>query len=150
MTLQEAHHFFESLKSETTNKSEVRMYDKFLHILSELNNKEFSTDEIQSIEKELDGLNLKVTLERKGKYFTNALRKFEKYLKSTFSLTTKSHYAQLGIVFGSAFGILFGVVFLSDLERSLGISLSLSMGMLVGFFIGKTMDAKALAEGRVL
>ena len=56
MTLQEAYNFFESLKTETTKKSEIKVYEKFLHILSELKIREFTTDEILSIERELDRL----------------------------------------------------------------------------------------------
>ena len=41
MTLQEAYNFFESLKIETTRKYEIKVYEKFLHILSELKIKEF-------------------------------------------------------------------------------------------------------------
>ena len=58
MTLQEAYDFFESLKNETTKKYEIKVYEKFLHILSKLKNRKFSKDEIQSIETELDRLNL--------------------------------------------------------------------------------------------
>jgi hypothetical protein len=39
-------------------KSEIKVYEKFLHILTELKNREFSKDEIQSIETELDKFNL--------------------------------------------------------------------------------------------
>lgn len=58
MTLQEANNFFEGLKIEKANKSEIKLYEKFLYILNELTNREFSEDEVQSIERELDSLNL--------------------------------------------------------------------------------------------
>mgnify|MGYP000908100328 CR=1 FL=1 len=61
-TLQEAYNIFESFKTETTNKHEIKVYEKFLHILSKLKIREFSKDEIQSIETELDRLNLKSML----------------------------------------------------------------------------------------
>jgi len=84
MTLQEAYNFFESLKTETTKKYEIKVYEKFLHIISELKIREFSKDEIQSIETELDSLNLKSNPENRKKYFKKALAKFEKYLKIHF------------------------------------------------------------------
>ncbi len=34
MTLQEAHNFFESLKTETTKKYEIKVFEKFLHMLT--------------------------------------------------------------------------------------------------------------------
>ncbi len=150
MTLQEAYNFFESLKSETTKKSEIKVYNKFLDILNSVKSREFSKEEIQSIENELDRLDLRSKPENKRKYFKKALSKFEKYLKDTFSLSSKSYYTSLGIGLGSSFGILFGIVFLSSFERSLGIALGLSIGMLIGVLIGRSMDAKAKSEGRVL
>lgn len=150
MKLQEAHNFFESLKTETIKKSEIKVYEKFLHMLTELERRDFSENEIQSIETELDGLNLDSHPDNRKKYFAIALRKFEKYLKDTFFLISKGHYTNISIGLGSSFGILFGVVFLSGFERSLGISLGLVIGMLVGLTIGRSMDGKAKSEDRVL
>jgi len=150
LTLQEAYNFFESLTTESTNKSEIKVYEKFVYILSELKTRKFTEDEMESIEAELDSLNLNSDPENRIKYFKKALSKFEKYLKDTFSLTSKGYYTQIGIGLGSSFGILFGVVFLSSFERSLGIALGLSIGMLIGLIIGQSMDAKAKSESRVL
>jgi len=149
MTLQEALNLFESLKNEATKKSEVKVYERFLHTLTELKSRQFSKDEIQSIETELDGLGLTSNPENKKAYFKKTLRKFEKYLKDTFSLTPKGYYTNMGMVLGSSFGLLFAIVFLSNWERSLGIALGLSIGMLIGLTIGRSMDAKAITEGRV-
>ena len=112
--------------------------------------REFSKDEIQSLETELDSLNLKSNPENRKKYFKKALSKFEKYLKDTFSLTSKGYYTNMGIGLGTSYGILFGVVVLASFERSLGISLGMIIGMLIGLTIGRNMDSKAIAEGRVL
>jgi len=150
MTLQEAYNFFERLKIEATKKSEIRVYEKFLHILSELKKRDFSKDEFQSIEAKLESFNLESNHENGKKYFKNALSKFEKYLKDTFSLTSKVYYTNMGIGIGSSFGILFGIVMLSSLERSLGIALGLSFGMLIGLINGRFIDGKARSEGRVL
>lgn len=150
MTLQEAYNFFESLKIESTKKSETRVYEKFLHVLSELKNRDFSKDEIQSIEAELDRLKLASNPGNRKKYFGKALNKFGKFLKNTFSLISKRYYTSIGIGLGSSFGILFGIVILSDLERSLGIALGLSFGMLIGLIIGRNMDSQAKAAGRML
>jgi hypothetical protein len=150
MTLQEANNFFESLKTETTKKYEIKVYEKFLHILTELKNREFSKDEIQSIETELENLHLDSNPENRKKYFKKAIGKFEKYLKESFSLTTKAYYQKLYGGLGLLVGMLFGVVFLSTLERSLGISLGLVFGMVVGSLIGRNMDAQAKAAGNVI
>jgi len=150
MTIQEAYNFFESLRTETTKKYEIKVYKKFLHILTELKIRELSKDEIQSIETELDSLNLESNPENRKKHFKKALSIFEKYLKETFSLTTKEYYQRLYGGLGLVFGLLFGVVFLSNIERSLSISLCLIGGMVVGSIIGRQKDARAKADGRVL
>jgi hypothetical protein len=149
MSLQEAINFFKSLKTETTNKSEIKVYEKFIHILSGLHTREFAEEEIQSIEAELDTLISNSNPENRNKYFKKALSKFEKYLKDTFSLTSKGYYTKLYGGLGLNFGLLFGIVFLSSWERSLGISLGLSIGMVVGLIIGRSLDSKAVSEGRV-
>ena len=150
MTLQEAYNFFESLAKETTKKSDIKVYKNFLDILSKLKIRKFSKDDIQSIETELDRLNLELNSENGKNYLKKALSKFEKYLKDTFSLTPKGYYANLGLGLGSSFGIIFGIVILSNLERSSGISLGISIGMIMGVIIGRSMDAKAISEGKVL
>ena len=150
MTFQETCDFFESLKAETTKKTEIKEYDKFIYILNRLKIRELSTDETQSVETEIDRLNLKSIPENRKKYVRKALRKFEKYLKNTFSLTPKRYYTNLGLSLGSSFGVLLGIVFLSGLERSLGISFGLIIGMLAGLAIGRLLDAKAIREDRML
>ncbi len=150
MTIQEANIFFESLKTETTKKHEIKVYENFLQILAGLKTRAFSKDEIQSIEKELDALVLESSPSNRKKYFKKALSTFEKYLKETFSLTTEGYYTKLYGALGLSFGLMFGVAILSNLERSLGISLGLVGGMVVGSLIGRSKDAEAKAAGNML
>lgn len=150
MTINKAYDFFKSLATETIKKSEIKVYEKFLHILTELKNREFSKDEIHSIETELDHLNLKSNPDNRKKYFKKRLSTFEKYLQETFSLTTKEYYQKLYGGLGLVFGMLFGVVFLSNLDRSIGISLGLIGGTVVGSLIGRHMDARAKIAGNML
>ncbi len=150
MTLQEAYTFIESLKTETTKKYEIKVYEKFLHILSEMKIRAFSKDEIQSIEIELESLNLKSNPENRKKYFKKALSKFEKYLKDTFSLTSKGYYTERAVGLGVLFGVVAGVIFGERFERSLGLSLGISIGMLIGTFVGRHMDSQAKATGNML
>jgi hypothetical protein len=112
--------------------------------------REFSKDEIQSIETELDHLNLKSNPKNKKKYFKKALTKFEKHLKDTLSLTTAGYYTKLYGALGLSFGLLFGVAILSNLERSLGISIGLIGGMVLGSIIGRNKDAEVEAAGNML
>lgn len=150
MTLENAYSYFENLSLEATRKSEIKVYAQFLHILSKLKDRSFSTEDLKSIETELDRLNLESNPQNKKKYFKKALNSFEKYLKTKFSLTTKGHYTNLGMGLGLSFGLMFGVAILSNLERSLGISIGLLGGMLVGSVWGRQKDAEAKATGNML
>ncbi len=150
MTLQEANDFFEGLINKSTEKSEIKTYEKFLHILTELKSRNFSTNDLQSIESELDRLGIESNPKNRKKYFDKALSNFEKYLKVTFSLTSKGYYTKIGAGLGTSFGIIFGIVFLTNFERSLGIALGLGVGMTIGLAIGRSMDNKAISEGRAL
>ena len=150
MTLQAAYNFFESLKTETNKKYEIKVYEKFLHILSELKIREFSKEEIQSIETELESLNSKSNPENRKKYFKKALSKFEKYLKDTFSLTSKGYYTNTSVSLGILFGVVFGVLIGERFEKSLGVSFGICMGLFIGAYIGRRRDAQAKAAGNML
>ena len=150
MTLKNAFDYFKSLASKTSKKSEIKVYQEFIQIITSLENRNLSETEIQSIETELDALNLNSTTTNNKKYFNKALKQFQKYLKDTFSLTTKGYYTNIGIGLGSSFGILFGIVFLSSFERSLGISLGMMIGMFIGLTIGRNMDSQAEASGKMV
>ena len=150
MTLQEAIKFFEGLNTETIKKSEIKVYNQFLHILTELKNRDFSKNEIQSIEEELDGLNLGSNPENRKKYYRKALNKFKAYLKDAFSLITNGYYTSLGIGIGVAFGPVLGVLFGQFFERSLGISVGISTGIIIGLLAGQYLDSQAKTAGNVL
>lgn len=150
MTLKNAINFFESLKTDTAKKSEIKVYTQFIDVLKKLENKEFTTDQIQSIEIELDHLNLKSDTENKTKFFRNALGKFATYLKDTYSLTSKEYYTNLSVSLGLLFGVVVGILIGERFERSLGISFGICMGLFIGAFIGRRMDAQAKAAGNIL
>ncbi|WP_338733931.1 hypothetical protein [Mangrovimonas cancribranchiae] len=150
MTLKNAINFFESLEAETSSKFEIKIYQEFIQIITSLENKNLSDTKIQSIEAELDHLNLKSNPENRKKYYKKAINDFKKYLKDTFSLTTKGYYTTFYGGLGLVFGLLFGVAILHNLERSLGISLGLIGGMLVGSIVGRSKDAQAKAAGNML
>jgi hypothetical protein len=146
MTLKNALNYFKSLVSETRKKSEIKVYQDFIQIISSLEKRELSETEIQAIETELDALDLNSATAPNKRYYKKALQQFKKYLKNAFSLTTKGYYTNMGVGLGTLFGVLFGVVFLGSFERSMGISL----GMLMGLLIGRHLDAQAEASGMVV
>jgi len=150
MTLNKASEILERLASEPTKKSENTVYKKFVYILNELKLREFSKDEIESIESTLEDLNLEFNPENRKKHFKKSLSKFENYLRIVFSLTSKGYYTNRYGALGLTFGLLFGLTILSNFERSLSISLGLIGGIVVGSVIGRKKDAEAKANGNVL
>ncbi|RED45269.1 hypothetical protein DFQ10_102137 [Winogradskyella eximia] len=150
MTLQEAYNYFKSLKTKTTKKSEIKVYNQFIDILKKLENREFTTDEFQSIEVELGNLNLKSNPDNRKKFFKKALTQFKNYLKDTFSLTTEGYYTKLSVSLGMLFGVAFGVIMGERFEKSLGISFGICIGMFIGAYIGRRKDAQAKAAGNIL
>lgn len=150
MTLHDAIGLLERFKNETQNKSEIKVYEQFRYMLVALEKKDLAQEDVQSIESELDRLNISVNPGNRKKHLKKALLQFEKFLNDSFSFISKGHYTKLGIGLGSSFGIVFGIVLLSGWERSLGISAGLTAGMIIGLLIGRTMDAQAKAAGKML
>jgi hypothetical protein len=150
MKLQDALNYFKNLKAETKKKSEIKVYQNFIQLLTNLEKRDLSDLEVQSIEQKLDALYLKSTTSKNRKYLSKAFGQFQNYLKDTFSLTTKNYYTKLGIGLGASFGVVFGVVVLSNFDRSLGISYGISLGMLIGLIIGTNLDSQAKAAGRII
>ena len=150
MTLINAINLFESLKVKTVKKSEIKVYTQFIDIIIKVEKREFTTNEIQSIEMELDSLELKSNPENRKKFFKKALIQFENYLKDTFSLTSKGYYTNTSVSLGILFGVVFGVLIGERLEKSLGVSFGICMGLFIGAYIGRRKDAQAKAAGNML
>ena len=147
MTIKEAREFLTNLLDESTKSREVKIYNKFIGILISLEKREFSTHQIECIEKELTILNLKQPTKNRIKYIRKKLRKFVQYLESEHSILLEGHYAELGIVFGLVFGVVVG---LSFFRESGGSSTGMCFGMLIGYVIGKYMDKEAAKQNQVL
>ena len=69
MTIKEALDFFKSLENEASKKQEIKIYTKFIHILKELKSRQFSADELESIELELESLDLKSNPKNRKRHF---------------------------------------------------------------------------------
>ncbi|MTI40037.1 hypothetical protein [Fulvivirga lutimaris] len=150
MTLQEALQYLRKLESEAKEKSEIMIYQNFIHILTNLENRDFSENEVQTIETELTALESNSDTGNKKRHFRKVLQQFKRFLNDTFSLITKGHYTNMGLGLGASFGVVFGIVILSNFERSLGISFGITIGMTIGLIIGKNLDSQAQASGRII
>ena len=146
MTINDTINFFESLLTQTDKKSEIKVYENFIAILSNLKNRELTIEQLQSIEEELETLDLKSNPENKKRYFSKKLNEFKKYLKDELSLISEGYYTAIGMSLGMSFGVAIGASF----GGSTGIALGISIGMLIGLVIGRNKDAEAEKQGRVL
>ncbi len=142
MKLNVAADFFKSLRDETNIKSEIKIYESFIGLISNLENREFTEEELKSIEIKLDELELKSNPENRIKYFRSRLNEFKKYLKDKLSLISEGYYTAIGIALGVAFGAAFGSLY----EMGIGVT----FGMIIGLIIGAYMDSEARKQNRVL
>mgnify|MGYP000694323309 CR=1 FL=1 len=147
MTIKNAINLFESLKSQTQKKSELKIYKEFTEILIALEKREMTEVELQSLETFLSQLELTILPKNKRKYFRRKLRGFKEYLKKEFSLITKGYYATLGTGIGMTFGISIGAAF-SNVGS--GVSIGMMFGMFFGMIVGRYMDSEAEKANRVL
>ena len=143
MNISETSNYFKTLIKGTTEKSEIRIYEKFIAILSDLENMKLTKEQLISIEEEIQTLNLKASPENKKIFFKQKLAEFKKYLKHKLSLISEGHYTAIGMSLGTSFGVVFGVIYAN-------ISYGLIFGLLFGLMIGAVMDSKAKKQNRVL
>lgn len=143
MRINEASNFFKRLITGTDEKSEIRVYHKFISILSDLEDKALTDEQLQSIEKKLDTLDLNVNSENRKKHFKQKLNLFVKFLKENFSLISEGYYTAIGMSLGMCFGVAFGAAFNN-------VAYGLIFGMLIGLVVGAAKDSKAKKEGKVL
>ena len=53
MNINEAYNFFNKLLIESNNKAEIKVYKRFIEIFNNLKNREFSKEQLKSIEERL-------------------------------------------------------------------------------------------------
>ena len=143
MKLDEASAFFKNLIIESDNKSEIKIYENFISIFTDLNNRDLSEEQLKSIEEKLDSLNFNENSDNRKKHFKQKLNLFVGYLKEKLSLISKGYYTAIGMSLGMSFGVAFGAAFEN-------VSYGLIFGMLIGMIIGTVKDSKAKKEGKVL
>ena len=147
MTIKEAKYFLKNLINESTKSREIKIYNKFIGVLTGIENREFSTYQIELIEKELTILNLKQPTKNRKKYISKKLNAFIEYLESEYSIILEEHYTDLGLKIGLVFGMALGTAIFRD---SGGSSTGMCFGLFIGYVIGKYMDNEAAKQNQVL
>lgn len=158
MNIEEAIKFFKNLITETDTTSEIKVYAKFIAMLSRLQNRDLSDEQLKKIEDKIGALDFEISREHRKKYYKRELVKFSKAIKKQLSLISEGYYMtilmSLGMCLGMSLGMTFGIVFNSSSEVSngliYGMSVGMPLGMAIGLGIGLVMDAKAKKENKVL
>ena len=153
MTIENASGVLSDLLSQTSRKSEKKIYNCFIRTLSSLGNKDLTENESQLIEEKLSLLNLNGATESRKKYYKQRLSEFKTFLKNEFSFTTEKHYTELGMVYGMIFGtgigLSIGTAIAPVLGTSIGMSMGTGLGMVLGMVLGAQKDSEAKRLGLV-
>ena len=135
--------FFESLKTKNSTNKEIKIYNDFIALFNNLQNRSFNTSELSKIESELEILDLKADTNRKVLF--KKLTAFLKFLEEEFSLIRKSHYTNTYMIIGMCSGIVLGL-FIDAINLSFG----MLIGMVIGLALGTEKDKKAKNNNRVI
>ena len=149
MKIKETLNFFLNLQNNSVEKSEIKIYDKYIGILSDLKNRDLTQNQIQSIESELETLNLNAESDNRKKYLTQKLTEFQKFLKDKLALVSEGYYAGIGTGTGVFLGSLFSMLTFSYLG-AYSLLIGINGGMILGMLIGGIRDTEAKKQGRVL
>lgn len=154
MNISDTSEFIKKLLSETDKKSEKKVYNCFIRILSSLKKKDLTESQMQLIQEKLSSLKLDTITENRKTYYKQKLTNFKAFLKKEFSFTTEKYYSELGIIygmiFGSGLGLSIGVAIDPALGTSMGLSIGTGIGMVLGMIYGASKDAETKKEGRVI
>ena len=149
MKIKETLNFFLNLKNDSVEKSEIKIYDKYIGILSDLKNRDLTQNQIQSIESELETLNLNAEPDNRKKYLKQKLSEFQKFLKDKLALVSEGYYAGIGAGTGIVLGSIFSMLFQSVLG-AYSLLIGINGGMILGAILGGIKDSEAKKQGRVL
>jgi len=154
MDINDTSELLNTLSSQTDKKSEKKIYNCFIRILTSLKNRDLTENQSQLIQEKLSSLNLKATTENRKKYYRQKLFKFKVFLKNEFSFTTEKYYTEMGMIYGMIFGtgigLSIGIAINPILGTSIGLSIGTGIGMVLGMVYGARKDADAKRQGRVI
>ncbi len=115
MRLAETLDFFQNLKNNTAEKSEIKLYNNYVGILTDLKNRDLTENQVLSIETELENLNLKSESEISIKLLKKKISEFQKFLKDKLALVPEGYYTGVGVGTGILLGSIFSLIFQSYL-----------------------------------
>lgn len=137
MEIQRTLDLLAEFRKNTDNSKNRKYAEKFIRILNELNSRQIDELESSRLNSELKLIQQNFEIENKNVKVKNELKKFIKFLKSEFSMTTPWYFTYTGALIGLAITVFFGFI-------------SMVGGAVIGGLIGYFLDEKAKKEGKKL
>ncbi|WP_299887717.1 hypothetical protein [uncultured Lacinutrix sp.] len=153
MTIEQGLSFFKELNTKNPTKKELRVYNTFISVLTDLKNRDLTPEQILDIEAELTHLDIKEKT-NDIKNLRKKLNGFICFIKKKLSLISEGQYMGLGMAIGlslgMSLGMTFGIIFSKDNGMILGMNIGMGIGMALGMIIGAAKDAELKKQGKVL
>lgn len=101
--------FLKKQLSKTHEKTEIKTFEKFIKLVSNLKEKELSLEQLEAIESYIGYLELEKIPSFSNEIFKQKLTKFRKYLKNKLHFVPNNYYTSRAIVFLFPFSIAFTI-----------------------------------------
>ncbi|PQJ77437.1 hypothetical protein [Polaribacter glomeratus] len=141
MKIDEALLIFYKLNDKTQDKAETAIYNNFITILLDLEQRDFTSNQNKDLEAKLLSLDLKNELYPSKKDLNKKLISFEYFLTNTFSIISKNHYVHIGMALW---------LFSSTILFYCFGQFSVIGALLIAIIFGIVLDAEAKGQGRVI
>lgn len=127
-------------------------FSQFRHLLAELSKKELTPQIIETINQDVEAINLSTQIGNDLKKFLQKKQsKIVTLVEKELKIVPKNYYRNMWLALGmSAFGIPIGVAFGLSIGNIALLGAGLPIGMAIGVGVGLKMDKKAFEQGRQL
>lgn len=138
--------FLKKQLSKTNQKSEIRTFNKFIALLSNLKEKDLSQEHLNAIESYIQYMELEKIPSYSNELFNQKLGKFKKYLKTKLRFVPNKFYTNIAISFAIPFAI--GFVYPYGISPTTLALMCIPVLFVIG--IGILLDLRIKKQGRSL
>lgn len=132
--------------SKTKEKSEVKTFKKFIELLESLNDKDLSTEQLESIESYIQYLELEKIPSFNNEIYDQKLAKLNKHLKAKLRFVPKNHYT----IWTASFSLTFAIAFIVQPNIASYLKLGVVSLALIIIGIGVFADSRIRKQDRSL
>ncbi|MFT4771001.1 MAG: transcriptional regulator with XRE-family HTH domain [Cryomorphaceae bacterium] len=122
--------FLKKQLSKTKEKSEIRMFEKFITLLQKLKERDLSPEQMEGIESYIHYLELEKIPSFSNDMFKLKLVKFKKYLKNKLRFVPNNYYTTWVVTFAVPFSIVFTI------QPKIDLNIRIAVISLAFLFIG--------------